>query len=407
MIDSRLVQRIHIEGLLSFGPDGEPIDLTGLNVLIGPNGVGKSNLIDILGLLHALPTDLPAAIRSGGGIREWLWKGESNVDWARVTTTLAAAGDLSPLTHQISVADAGGRVQVRHEMLEDAESPDPGQSDADFHYRLESESPRVKIWIVDRDDSEDGRSSVGERRLRTTTADPAQSILQQKREADLYPELTSVARRLDAIRIFRDSRFGPTSTLRQAQPSDLPVDRLLPNLQNIGLVLNSLEHTPRWARLQETMQRCLPRCGRISTRSVPGGSVQIHLHEDGLDAPIPATRLSDGTLRFLALLAILFDAESASLIALEEPELGLHPDALSIVADLLVEASTRTQLVVTTHSDLLISELTDHADSVLVCDYLRNGTTIERRDADHLAFWLDRYRLGEIWRIGEIGGKLW
>jgi predicted ATPase len=74
-------------------------------------------------------------------------------------------------------------------------------------------------------------------------------------------------------------------------------------------------------------------------------------------------------------LAILSRPDFASLLCIEEPELGLHPDAMSLLAKLLVEASTETQLIVTTHSDVLVSELTDHTESVLVCDYLENGTT--------------------------------
>ena len=89
---------------------------------------------------------------------------------------------------------------------------------------------------------------------------------------------------------------------------------------------------------------------------------------------------------------------------MEEPELGLHPDAMALLADLLVDASTRTQLIVTTHSDALISALTDHADSVLVCEH-RGGTVLRRIDAQKLTHWLERYRLGEIWRIGELGGN--
>ena len=89
---------------------------------------------------------------------------------------------------------------------------------------------------------------------------------------------------------------------------------------------------------------------------------------------------------------------------MEEPELGLHPDALSLLAELMVEASSRSQLIVTTHSDAFVSALTEEADSVLVCEHL-GGTVMRRVESEKLRYWLDRYRLGEIWRIGEIGGN--
>ena len=152
------------------------------------------------------------------------------------------------------------------------------------------------------------------------------------------------------------------------------------------------------------MKRFLPRYERVSV-SLAGGSVQLYLHEQGLKAPIPATRMSDGTLRFLAILAVLHAPVPPPLLCLEEPELGMHPDAVALLAELLVEASSRMQLVVTTHSDTLLSGLNDKLESVLVCENNGHGTMIKHLDADHLAFWLKDYALGDIWRMGELGGN--
>jgi predicted ATPase len=88
---------------------------------------------------------------------------------------------------------------------------------------------------------------------------------------------------------------------------------------------------------------------------IEGGSVQVFFQEGMF--PIPATRLSDGTLRFLCFLAILCHPEPPALICIEEPELGLHPDVLPGLAELMKETSTRTQLIVTTHSDTLVDAL--------------------------------------------------
>jgi len=85
----------------------------------------------------------------------------------------------------------------------------------------------------------------------------------------------------------------------------------------------------------------------------------------------------------------------------------MHPDIIGTIAELLVEASQRTQLIVTTHSDLLISKLTDIPEAVVVCDRTSKGTTLTRLDAEDMEGWLKDYSLGEIWLKGAIGGTRW
>ena len=106
----------------------------------------------------------------------------------------------------------------------------------------------------------------------------------------------------------------------------------------------------------------------------------------------------------MALLALLLSPSLPPLICIEEPELGLHPDAVSLLAEVLADAADRTQLIVATHSETLVSALTEQANSVLVCEN-REGTVLHRVESEKLRHWLDKYRLGEIWRIGEIGGN--
>jgi predicted ATPase len=87
--------------------------------------------------------------------------------------------------------------------------------------------------------------------------------------------------------------------------------------------------------------------------------------------------------------------------------LGLHPDILPTVAELLRKASERTQLFVTTHSDALVSALSEVPESILISEATPAGTTMKRLEAEPLREWLEKYSLGEIWRMGEIGGNRW
>ncbi|MBN1984145.1 MAG: AAA family ATPase, partial [Chitinivibrionales bacterium] len=138
---------------------------------------------------------------------------------------------------------------------------------------------------------------------------------------------------------------------------------------------------------------------------VEGGTVQVFLQENSRS--IPATRLSDGTLRYLCLLSILCHPAPPPLICIEEPELGMHPDILPSLAHLLIEASEKTQLIVTTHSDILVDALTQTPESIVVCEKPDSSSTLRRLDPKALKPWLEKYRLGELWTRGEIGGNRW
>ena len=188
---------------------------------------------------------------------------------------------------------------------------------------------------------------------------------------------------------------------------DLPNDFLLEDASNLGLVLNDLQHRTDIKRMIiEKLQKFYDAVEDITTR-IYGGTVQIFVHEKGLSQPIPATRLSDGTIRYLCLLMLLCHPSPPPLLCIEEPELGLHPDIIPTIAELLIDASQRTQLIVTTHSDALVSALTTRPEVVLVCEHDDTGSQLHRLDPERLKAWLEKYSLGDLWRMGEIGGTRW
>lgn len=402
-MSNKLLNSLQLKGLLSFGPESEQVALTNLNVLIGPNGVGKSNFIEAIELLHATPADFSGAIRIGGTPNEWIWHGGAGASTARIEARLSAVNTTPELRYGVEFTDSGGRLEIADEVLEESLKADPRAKDVRFYYRFQHGRPAINV--VETVSDEAAHRTYKRRTLKREDIDPQQSILSQRKDPDLYPELTGAAKRFAAIQIFREWEFGRGARLRRPQPADLPGGVLLPRLENLGLVLNDLEHSNEWERFNKLMGKFLPRYKRLGLKIV-AGSVQILLHEDGLGEAVLASRLSDGTLRFLTLLAILLKPESAPLVCIEEPELGLHPDTMAILAELLVEASARTQLIVTTHSDTLVSELTEQAESVLVCDYGQNGTELRRLEPGKLELWLKDYRLGDVWRAGKIGGNL-
>jgi predicted ATPase len=396
------LRSLKLTNFLSFGPDSKEIELTPLNVLIGPNASGKSNFIEAIEVIHATPTNISDAIRIGGAAGEWMWKGATPAKPAIIMARIVSKASFAELRYCLSFTEANNRLEIVDEFLENSQKLRPDERDVFFFYRYLHGHPVINVKQTVTFPQAD--SEYEKRSLRRESLNSEQSVFCQRKDPDLYPELTDVAEQFGRIQIFREWGFGRSASLRQAQPANLPSDALLPTLVNLGHVLNDLEHRDAWPRFLELMQRFLPRFKRLTTK-IEGGSVQIYLHEDGLKTPVPATRLSDGTIRFLALMAVLLHPGNAPLLCIEEPELGLHPDALAIIAELLVEAKEKTQVIVTTHSDVLVSALTEQADSVLVCDYV-GGTEFRRLEPAKLQHWLEQYRLGEIWRIGKLGGNI-
>jgi predicted ATPase len=219
--------------------------------------------------------------------------------------------------------------------------------------------------------------------------------------------ITRVGQALGSIEIFREFNTGPASTARNGIVAGSQKGFLYDGGGNLALVLQELEFRGTLGRLNEYLTRFWQDAEAVRFR-IEGGLVQIYVKEQGIQEPIPAVRLSDGTLKFLCLMAILLHPEPPPLICIEEPELGLHPDALAIVADALTEAAGRCQLIVTTHSEALVTAFSHQPESVVVCERgTEGGTQFRRLDSSGLEEWLAEYRLGELWRKGEIGGNRW
>jgi predicted ATPase len=391
-----LIHEITLKNFLSYGESSPSIKLGALNILIGPNGSGKSNLLEAIELVRSAPEQFLKPIREGGGVREWLRKGDSK---STPIATLDAVVDYpkgnQSLRYAISFTAIGQQFEITDERIEN-EKPDPNRRPLDnkpyFFYEYDNGRPTLNV--------------NGDRRtLRREDVEPDKSILAQRRDPEQYPEITYLANKLNNIRLYREWSFGRYTSPRMPQRADLPNIMLEGDFSNLGLVLNWL------GSKAETKKRILAELQKLYDGiedygvQIEGSSVQVFFHENG--RTIPATRLSDGTLRYLCLLAILLQPTPPPLVCIEEPELGLHPDILPTIADLLKDASTRMQLIVTTHSDILVDAMTDTPEAILVCEKTEQGSQLRRLDAQELKPWLEKYRLGELWSRGHIGGNRW
>ena len=372
------LRRITLTNLLSFGPEPVTLELRNLNILIGPNGSGKSNLIEAISLLRATPVsgrasnhDLRGVVRRGGGVAEWIWKGASK-DPASIEAVVSNAGPDGTLIHYLSFREQAHVFSVDDESI----------------YR-DTGTERTEVY---------GRFSEA-------TPLSENSILAEMRDPDRYPEYGQLSDYYQSIRTYREWVFGRQSKLREPQRGDERSDRLEEDFSNLGLTLSRLRRSPKVkAAILGSLKDLYEGLDDFDVH-IQAAYVEIFFTEG--DFSVPAIRLSDGTLRYLCLLAILCDPDPPPLICIEEPELGLHPDILPNLADLLVEASQRTQLIVTTHSDILVDAMTERPEAVVICEKRRGSTSLQRLKQTDLKVWLKDYRLGELWSRGYLGGNRW
>lgn len=401
------IRQITLDGFLSFAPGSAPIPLQPLNVIIGPNGSGKSNFIEAFELLLATPTDFAAAIRDGGGPAEWLWKGSMGKTHQPQPARISIETDNKtianrPFRYKLEFIATAGGVEILDEVLENVLPDRPGLDDVFFYYRYGRGNSVISMITPLDETSRAGTATPVKRHLKTAKVESTKSVFTEYKDPESYPELAWMARKFMGIQTFREWSFGRYGVIRQPQRSDGRGDRLNFDSSNLALVLNRIEHKDG-RHFNALLSKFLPRFERMSTL-IEGGKVSFFLHECGLRNPIPSTRISDGTVRFISLLATLLAPEPPPLLCVDEPELGLHPDAMPLLADLFVEASSRMQLIVTTHSDSLVSALTEYASAVMVCEN-QAGTVLKRVDPGTLTTWLETYRLGEIWKVGALGGN--
>lgn len=362
-------QKITLQNFLSYGSCGKEIELQALNVLIGPNGSGKSNFIEAFKILKAIPSNLMAPIRQGGGVNEFLWKGvKDNIPTAKLEVILDNAGQ--DFTYQLQFTSVNQQFEILTEVI--------AQIEITKEYRLASNQSVIAKGL-------------------NPKAPGVQGLFVNQEQFYLKNQFSEIG-------LYRNWHLGQGSELRKPQQTDLPEHPLEEDGSNIGLVLNNLQYQLPSQQILEQFQKFYPNAEELNIK-IYGNTIQIFIREKGLNQPIAAPRLSDGTLHYLFLMALLLDPNPPPLLCIEEPELGLHPDILPTIAEMLIDASQRTQLIVTTHSDILISALPP--ESVLVCERDEKGSHLHRLNTSELKQWLENYTVGDLWLMGEIGGRQW
>ncbi len=366
----QILKRIHLAGWKSI--QDQTLDLTPLTVVIGANGSGKSNLLSLFKLLNAMFARMP-------GFRNYV----------------AQSGYADSLLHY-------GVKQTPVAEMELTFGTDTG--DTTYFARWAAAAGGTLIFTEERVTFQ--RSGVAEPTIVDLGAGHGETNLQHV--ADDGNQTAAVALRL--LRSCRLFHFHDTSESCAARmPCYVEANRFLyPDAGNLAAMLYLFRerHTTAYRRIGATVRQMVPDFDGFVLE--PSGlnekSILLKWTHKGRKYEFGPHQLSDGSLRFIALATLLLQPEEKFplLIALDEPELGLHPAALEILAGMATAASRHSQLVLATQSSVFL----DHFEPEnIVVVHTRAGTTVfERLEADRLAAWRSDYTMGEIWEKNIVGG---
>src|ERR1035437_2402898 len=346
----------------------EKLALGSINVVIGPNGSGKSNFIGVFAFLHAIRE---------GRLQDYVTKagGADKVRHFGAKTT-------PKMLIEISFEEGVNQYQVNLE---------PTEND-----QLHSTDELVRFW--DKKNHfrpyTDGLSAQG---LEAGISDP------NCKKIARY-----VRGHLAQWRLYHVHDTSSSSPMKKT--ADVNDNRFLrPDGSNLAAFLYylRLKHEASYSLIRRSVQRVAPFFDDFSLepqKLSPDKILMEWRHKDS-DQYFSASSLSDGTLRFIALATLFLQPEQyrPSVILVDEPELGLHPMAITLLASLIRAASEKTQVIISTQSPLLLDHF--EPEEVLVADRVGGSTEFTRLDKTKLEGWLKDYSLGQLWEKNELGGR--
>lgn len=357
--DSDQISRLVLRGYKSIAECD--VELGRLNVLIGANGAGKSNFIGFFRLINRiLDRQLQLAVGQAGGPDALLHYGRKKTE---------------ELCAELYFGNNGYRFTLR-----------PTQ-DNRMMFAYEA------LWW----------NQHGDWRPRSGHFETYAE--EQKKKTRIYKFV------VPAMRSWRLYHFHDTSqsALVKQVHSINDNEYLRDDARNLAAFLYRLKnhHETHYRRIVKAIQLVAPFFGDCHLRPSVDNKEKIQLEwtEAGQDVPFTASALSDGTLRFICLATVLLQPEEfmPAAIIIDEPELGLHPYAITVLGGLMKSAAGRHQLIVSTQSVELVNEF--EAEDLIVVDKQANASVLRRLDVDALREWLAEYSLGELWKKNLLGGR--
>ncbi|MBP7280060.1 MAG: AAA family ATPase [Leptospiraceae bacterium] len=345
----------------------EDLKLGAINLVIGANGSGKSNFIGVFSFLNAIREGrLQEYVIKNGGADKILHFGSKVTD--KIDIHISFQGGINQYDISLTSA-ASDEIIPRSEFV--------------YFWDKTYSSPLGKP--IDRLGKEAGISKKN------------------------LPEIADyVRKRLDRWRLYHFHDTSITSPMKKT--CSINDNRYLrPDGSNLAAYLYYLlqTHPISYELIRKTVQRVAPFFDDfiLEPQKLNQNNIQLEWRHKGSDTYFDAASLSDGTLRFIALTTLFLQPEEfrPSIILVDEPELGLHPFAITMLASLIKQASKKTQVIISTQSSLLLDHF--EIEDVLVANRINGSTQFSRLDSQKLDVWLNDYSLGQLWEKNELEGR--
>ncbi len=336
------------------------LELRQLNILIGPNGAGKSNFIDVFRFMNKLvQKDLQFFLAMKGGADRFLHFGRQITNAIEIRLLFKSNHYACTL-----VPDQTGKLLFKEEYCQ---------------WLTEQREESGPQTLASRGDQESG--------LPDKSAAVARHIASYLSDWPIYH--------------FHDT--SDTAKVKQSGPIH-DNERLRPQAENLAAFLFSIQDTEQYQRIVQTIQRVAPFFQNfiLKPEKPDPNRIRLRWKHRGTDEYFDANTFSDGTLRFICLTTLLLQPYLPTMILLDEPELGLHPYAMQLLAGMMRSVANKTQIIASSQSVTLANQF-EWFDLIIV-EQFDNASQFKRLEEEQIKLWLEDYRIGDLWEKNVIGG---
>jgi predicted ATPase len=358
----RTLEKLTIQNFKSIRK--QTLELERLNIFIGANGAGKSNLIQTFRFLREIQQRNLATYSLQRGADSLLYFGRKTSKFIEFFLEFSEDDVIKTYRIRLLPTDEGALIV--------------GQETFSFHDRTRSPEPSTESF------------AFGSAEIAFSGSYISNWVGSYLETFWLYHfHDTSDSAPVKSTCALEDNRF------------------LRPDASNLAAFLYYLEQKKpeHFRNIEDTIRQIAPFFERfiLEPSRLRPDQIRLEWKETGSDAYFNATSLSDGTLRFMCLATLLSQPELPALVLLDEPELGLHPAAITLLADLLTSAATRTQVLVATQSVTLVNQF--EPEQIWTVEREDNQSVFRRLSTRNIDAWLDDYALGELWEKNVLGAR--